>query len=592
MWNILIIFLILVIPFIKADLDCGTGTMTRFNTDSFARRSTVGMMIDAGSSGTRMHIYRWNKRVGTTPNPGMSIPSTEEKWTSKERPGVASFADNPIQVISQLSPLIEYAKGQLLHHKDDWCLFPIYFRATGGMREMPLIKRDMMMIEIRRFLSGEKNPFYFENEFARVISGEEEAVFAWAGANLLMGNILNPLQEEFSLSDVAYDADMKTHGVLDLGGASTQIAFYVPNQLITEGLFKLQIGGRKHWNLYTKVSLNLTMRHSNPLRTLIPLKSFLQFGHESAKSRYFEGITSAALTAQANMNFTSAFTARASCFHAGFSEKYTNVEMSRSMFVRGPVEPSSLQMDECMSAILPLLKLELDNFCSWVYDGECGIAGQYQPLLPPNDEMSFMGLSSYNKPWSFFQLPATASIKQFADRVREVCGMTFSELMDFASSREGRSEDTKASDLPYLCFFGSYIVVLLHHGYGFEMNRTLTVLKEYNGNSVGWPLGAILYEINAMPWVYEPPLIASTEMQMLLHISVGIVIGAILTWIIMRHLGDSDDAHKIGDGKDGETQMEDTSFVPHWSSRIKQYFPSFGHRNSYESVPDLPMPLE
>lgn len=52
-------------------------------------------------------------------------------------------------------------------------------------------------------------------------------------------------------------------GTLDLGGASTQIAFFVPSLDIQEGLFKLQLGGQKQWNVYTK--------------------SFLQFGIVSAR---------------------------------------------------------------------------------------------------------------------------------------------------------------------------------------------------------------------------------------------------------------------------------------------------------------------
>ena len=55
-----------------------------------------------------------------------------------------------------------------------------------------------------------------------------------------------------------------------IGGSSTQIAFFVPSMDINEGLFKLQIGGQKHWNVYTK--------------------SFLQFGIVSARKRHIAGI--------------------------------------------------------------------------------------------------------------------------------------------------------------------------------------------------------------------------------------------------------------------------------------------------------------
>ena len=41
-----------------------------------------------------------------------------------------------------------------------------------------------------------------------------------------------------------------TYGALDMGGASTQISYYEPDEDILANLFKLQIGHAKHWNLY------------------------------------------------------------------------------------------------------------------------------------------------------------------------------------------------------------------------------------------------------------------------------------------------------------------------------------------------------
>lgn len=43
-------------------------------------------------------------------------------------------------------------------------------------------------------------------------------------------------------------------------------------------------------------------------------------------------------------------------------------------------------------------------------------------------------------------------------------------------------------------------------GYGFKHNSTITVLDQVNGNKVGWPMGAILYEINSLPWELEQPV--------------------------------------------------------------------------------------
>jgi hypothetical protein len=57
---------------------------------------------------------------------------------------------------------------------------------TGGMRLVPYVKREAMMTYIRELFSDKEFcPFYFQYEFARILSGEEEAAFAWTGSNYL-----------------------------------------------------------------------------------------------------------------------------------------------------------------------------------------------------------------------------------------------------------------------------------------------------------------------------------------------------------------------------------------------------------------------
>ena len=90
------------------------------------------------------------------------------------------------------------------------------------MRLVPIKQREAMMTYIRTLFSDKDFcPFYFQYDFARVLSGEEEAVFAWTASNFLF-NTLFP-----SLETSPHD----TYGTVDLGGASTQISFFVPNQV-------------------------------------------------------------------------------------------------------------------------------------------------------------------------------------------------------------------------------------------------------------------------------------------------------------------------------------------------------------------------
>jgi hypothetical protein len=42
-------------------------------------------------------------------------------------------------------------------------------------------------------------------------------------------------------------------------------------------------------------------------------------------------------------------------------------------------------------------------------------------------------------------------------------------------------------------------------GYGFKRDAKLQVTNTLGGHKLGWVLGAMLYEINSLPWVYEDP---------------------------------------------------------------------------------------
>jgi hypothetical protein len=69
--------------------------------DSGIRESTKhGMMIDAGSGGSRMHVFEWNPRVLSTPHEvtecvagkKLTYPLGDSRWTDRLSPGLSSFA--------------------------------------------------------------------------------------------------------------------------------------------------------------------------------------------------------------------------------------------------------------------------------------------------------------------------------------------------------------------------------------------------------------------------------------------------------------------------------------------------------------------
>ena len=271
------------------------------------------LLIDAGSTGSRLHFYQWS--TNSLLNRGVSYPATSEEWTVGIQPGLSSFNSNQIESIStHLKYLIDHAKQRLVHEKRSWASYRIYLMATGGMRQLPLVEREGIMTTIRDVLSNKTlSPFLFERDFARIISGEEEAVFAWLTANYLRGN----LKEKEGI--MALESSI---GTLDMGGASTQIAFYVPDEDILESLFPLNLGPS-----------------STLKRIHLYAKSFLQFGHISARQRHFVDMASRAdfnSISSAVMPSTLTF-----CLHAGYSEFIRYPENADLMVeVHGPAAPT------------------------------------------------------------------------------------------------------------------------------------------------------------------------------------------------------------------------------------------------------------
>lgn len=175
-------------PKVDKTAEAGIHPLVAFGPHPVSNDAEFGLLIDAGSTGSRLHVYEWPKRVFSTLPPPISHPLTSELWTKRRAPGISSLADDPKAAAETLLPLIEHAKVLLRHYKADWHRFPIWVKATAGMRALPHTPRRAIIEEVRALLLSERNPFFFvEADSARVISGEEEAGYAWTGINFALG---------------------------------------------------------------------------------------------------------------------------------------------------------------------------------------------------------------------------------------------------------------------------------------------------------------------------------------------------------------------------------------------------------------------
>lgn len=191
------------------------------------------LMIDAGSTGSRIHIYKFN-------NCGAS-PEYEYEVFKQMHPGLSSFSGKPLEAAQSLDVLLDEALKVVptsLHK----CT-PVAVKATAGLRLLGPKESQEILDAVKHRLE-EKYPFSLPSKDPVVImDGSDEGVYAWITANYLMNTIR-----------ATTPANTPTYAVLDLGGASTQIVFKPvfdskkPDSTLEEGEHKydLTFGGKTH----------------------------------------------------------------------------------------------------------------------------------------------------------------------------------------------------------------------------------------------------------------------------------------------------------------------------------------------------------
>ncbi|KAM9354862.1 ectonucleoside triphosphate diphosphohydrolase 5 [Pholidichthys leucotaenia] len=164
-------------------------------------RVFYGIMFDAGSTGTRIHIYKFIQK-----DP-VELPVLDNEMYHAVKPGLSAYKDNTEEGGNTIRQLLRIAKKTV--PEEDWKRTPVVLRATAGLRMMSEDKANALLQEVREVF--EESPFYVPSNSVSIMNGKKEGVLAWVTVNFLTGHL--------------YSNTRRTVGVLDLGGGSTQISF-------------------------------------------------------------------------------------------------------------------------------------------------------------------------------------------------------------------------------------------------------------------------------------------------------------------------------------------------------------------------------
>ncbi|XP_067274872.1 ectonucleoside triphosphate diphosphohydrolase 5 [Pseudorasbora parva] len=164
-------------------------------------RIFYSIMFDAGSTGTRIHVYTFIQR-----EPG-GLPVLDNEMFQSMKPGLSAYADVPEIAAHTVRQLLRVAKRTV--PPVEWKRTPVVFRATAGLRLLPPAKAHALLEEVQDVF--DESPFYVPADSVSIMNGTNEGILAWITVNFLTGRLDRRSQ--------------KTVGILDLGGGSTQITF-------------------------------------------------------------------------------------------------------------------------------------------------------------------------------------------------------------------------------------------------------------------------------------------------------------------------------------------------------------------------------
>lgn len=396
-----------------------------------------GVILDAGSSGTRLHIYSWKdptKALTEASKEELSnLPKlvTKKEWTKKIRPGISTFGQNPAEVgPDHLQSLINHALDYIPEEKIKDT--PIFLMATAGMRLLPQLQQKALSREICSYL-GQNTQFSLPDcdLHIQVITGETEGLYGWLASNYLLGGFDHPDQHK-------HGKGHHTYGFLDMGGASAQIAF-APNS--TEAA--------KHAN--DLKLLRLRTMDGAPKEYKVFTATWLGFGVNQARESYIETLLDA--------------------YAAPDVREIPDPCMPKGLRTNAKGEPAQEtsskdwtllgtgKFDECLRKTYPLLGK--DAPC---YDEPCLLNGQHVPAID-FDVNHFIGVSEYwHTTHGVFGTNADKAydFATYQERVKEFCGQDWNSIESKIGSR--KKDGMKVAQ--EACFKASWLINVLHDGIG------------------------------------------------------------------------------------------------------------------------------
>ncbi|TPP66180.1 Ectonucleoside triphosphate diphosphohydrolase 5 [Fasciola gigantica] len=459
-------------------------TIPRSGVDGLVQRShsgtpntLYGVVIDAGSTGTRVHVFELRRTNSDLDKQFTLIREVFEHV----QPGLSAYADNPEQAAESLAPLLRIAEGNI---PNDTChSTSVVVRATAGLRLLPSFKADGILEAVRRKLTT--SCLLSSNNSVSVLDGNQEGLYLWTSLNFMTGRMSIPS----TIGRHNPDALNHTVGTLDLGGGSTQITFAPSDSLVLTNAPPGYV---------TEVQTGRSVSPAQAqLGTEVYCHSYLGLGLMSARYSILTTTTKRlpfenypAMDLLYSPCFTSSLATNWS--HAGKSWKVRPLPQSAYRTVLLPHEDAaSARAFTHSTDISPITKYCYAHALLVLRDPVEGEnpAHVFHPhgyvVHRPNgiEHQEFYAFSyifdlAISVGMIHDHSGGTVTVAQFRDAAERVCS-------------------TPNPEKPFECMDLCFITALLHDGYGFPWTKQITLQKKVKTFEISWGLGALFAELGS-----------------------------------------------------------------------------------------------
>ncbi|KAJ7994195.1 hypothetical protein DPEC_G00263390 [Dallia pectoralis] len=460
-------------------------------TDTSNPNLNYGLVVDCGSSGSRVFVYCWPRHNGN-PDDLLHIRQMRDQHRKpvvmKIKPGISELAKSPQKASDYVHPLLSFAAQHIPKHKHQET--PLYILCTAGMRVLSDSQQEALLEDLRTDIPVHFN-FLFSDSHVEVISGKQEGVYAWIGINFVLGRFNHVESEKDEVVEVQIPGGdqqealvrKRTAGVLDMGGVSTQIAYEVPKSVSFASPQQEEVAK----NLLAEFNLGCDAHRTEHVYRVY-VSTFLGFGGNAARQRYEENIIRNTLSKNRLLGQHVGETAESPlldpCLPTDLQDEVLAVP--QKVHLRGTGD-----FDLCRRLLQPFLNHTNDTHSS--------LNGVYQPPIDyPNSQ--FYGFSEfYYCTEDVLRMGGDFNSSKYASSAKSYCATQWKTLKGrFDSGLYASHADVHR--LKYQCFKSAWMYEVFHTGFSFpkDYKNLRTALLVYD-KEVQWTLGAILYRTRFLP---------------------------------------------------------------------------------------------